>query len=178
MKGIYKNIINFSVIADGNPSTLVVLDSSEYMDENPEKPKIDILMPGYAEWKSFALIPNQVNVFNSNLLEANCSKDGLSPIPDGIYWITIRVCPYDKSFKTLPYLRTCLLEYSFQNLLLSLDTTSCSQKDATVIERKLIQFQIFIETAKANVEIGNTDRAMDYYRLAEKVISSLKSQYV
>jgi hypothetical protein len=176
--GIYKNRLNFSIIDDGNPQTIVVLDSSEYADDVPEKPKVDILLPGSNEATSLAYIPNEVNVYNSSTLGATCETGSLANLSDGLYWITLRVCPYDKAYKTKAYLRTLQLEYSFQNVLLALAVAPCSQKDDALIKIKKIEFYLNLETAKAHTEIGNGTQAMDYYRLAEKVITNLTTNYL
>lgn len=173
--GIHTNTLDFSVIEDGSPKTLVILDKSTYMEENPEKPIIEIVAPGFNIPVQIAFIPNSVNVINSSLLKLT-GGSVYADLADGLYWITYRICPYDKVYKTKVYLKTTILEYRFENSLLTLDNSPYWKIDDPEIQQKVTEYNIAIQTAIANTEVENTTKANEYYKLANNIVNSLVSK--
>jgi hypothetical protein len=65
--GISKSILDFEVLETGNELTLVIIDSSQYI-EYPERPLLEITLPGFNKYVLVNFIASSVNTFNSNTL--------------------------------------------------------------------------------------------------------------
>jgi hypothetical protein len=171
--GIHTNILDFDIIEDGNPKTLVFLDKSTYIDDaGPEKPVLEVVSPGFQIPVTIAIIPNQVNVLNSGLLKLTTGTT-YGDLADGLYWLTYRICPYDQVWKTKIYLKTTILEYRYQNALLTLDNSPYWKINDPQIQQSIAEYMIAIETAKANSQVENTTKATEYYKLANKIVNNL-----
>ena len=164
--------MDFEIIPTGNPKTLVFIDSSNYYTE-PERPLLEVTLPGYPEYFLTNVIARQVNTFNSNtiglteLLNDNCLVD----LPDGIYTFRYKICPYNVIYKDKRYFRTTLIEQKLSDLYERLDTSDCVDKDK-INPSDLVEIHALIEGAKA-VAAKNEKKANSFYQLADKLISKL-----
>lgn len=152
---------------DYNPKTLVFLDKSSYM-EDPEKPKLEIIPPGYIEGKVVPINPNKLNVINSSALGLsafNCFTD----LQDGVYTLTYTICPYEVFYKRKLYLRTVNLEYQLWEILTVKETFTKEE------EKKIFLFDKFLKTAKSYAFDNNAVKAQLYYKEAENIINSIKT---
>jgi hypothetical protein len=168
--------LNFDIIADGGVSTLVFQDKSQYI-ELPTTPIVDIIIPGYGEAKTIPIRSSQTNVINSNELQIGCNPSDPAPaLPDGIYWITYRIFPHNIAYITKPYLRTTVLDYQFENALLTLNNTPCDEKRERKLKENLIDFIIMRDSAKAELTEGNTSKAIQYYQMAQQILRKFISK--
>ncbi len=176
MSGIEVYEIDFIVLEDENPRTLVILDHSNYLDE-PEKPIYSIKLPGYNKSVVVPYEINSINILNSNLLEitdATCNSD-LVDLQDGIYEITQAVCPYNELFATKLYLKTDKLDCRYDNLLLALDINCDCMPESNILS-ELMSIDILIRSAKAEAKRGNRFKAQSKYECALNKMNSLNDK--
>lgn len=176
MLGLSVYEIDFFILDNNNPKTIVIFDQSNYLD-TPEKPVYGIKLPGYTEMIIVPYVIDQINIVNSNslgLTGVSCSEE-LSDLPDGVYEITQMVCPYDQLYKTKLYLKTTKLDCLYKKLLTEADFKLCCTPEAT-LEKELIHIDILIQSAKAEAEEYNTAKAQEKYSAALAAIASLQKK--
>jgi hypothetical protein len=170
MSSLNRTYLDFDILEDGSTSTIVFSDKSQYA-EYPENPILNVLIPGFGESKTVAIISSQVNIINSNLLQIACDPANVAPdLPDGVYWLTYRISPHSLAYVTKPYLRTTILDYQFENALLTLNNTPCDEKRERAIKNNLVDFFVLKNSAKAELSQGNTAKAIQFYQLAEQIL--------
>lgn len=166
--------IDFNVLENNNPKTLVIFDQSHYLND-PEKPIHKIKLPGYNNYIVVPYVINQINILNSNLLgitNTTCSND-LAELPDGIYEITQAVCPYGELYNTKLYLKTTKFDCNYKKVLLSIKCDCVI--DQTIIQ-DLTYIDILIQSAKAEVEKGFKDNGFAKYQCAVEKLTKLQEQ--
>lgn len=167
MIGLSVYNIDFFILDNNNPKTIVILDQSSYLD-TPEKPVYSIKLPGYSTGVVIPYTINSINIINSNILgltSAVCN-DELNNLPDGLYEITQMVCPYDELYKTQLLLKTTQLECKYKKFLLNLDCSNLNEKD-------IIHIDILIQSAKAEAEYNNKEKAIEKYQAAVLAVQQL-----
>lgn len=173
MKGFRENIIDFEIIPTGNPNTLVFVDSSTYIEE-PDRPLLEILMPGYSKFLLANVVARQINTFNSNtlgyteLLNADC----LLELPDGVYRLNYKVCPYTVNYKIKNIIRTTLLEQKLRFVYEKIEASNCSIKEDKTILGDIAEVHMLIEGCHSIVAV-NEKKATEFYSLAEKITKHL-----
>lgn len=178
MKGFRQNIIDFEIIPTGNPRTMVFVDSSNYIEE-PDKPLLEILMPGYNKFLLANVVARQVNTFNSNTLGYTelLNSDILLDLPDGLYKLKYKVCPYTANYKAKNIFRTDLLEQKIKVIYSKIEVTPPAKKDTPVIENDLSQIHILIAGCHSIADVDERKATEFYavaYKLAEKLIKTLE----
>lgn len=173
MKGFRQHILDFEIIPTGNPKTLVFLDSSDYFRE-PEKPLLEITLPGYSKYFLVNIIARKLNTFNSNTIGLTelLNNDCLVDLPDGIYTHKYKICPYDETYKIKKFFRTTLLEKQLDNLYDQIENPENLTPDERTFEYKLVEIHSGIIGAQGVVE-KDEKKANSYYRIAEKLIKEL-----
>ena len=172
MKGTHQNFLDFEVVDTGNLKTLVFIDSSQYI-ENPEKPILEIILPGMNKYILINIAARKVNTFTSNTLNLtptilnDCS---LLDLPDGVYVFKYKICPYQYINRVKTYLRVTNILSRLKTVLDTLQFADCNEDD---IKEEITNIFILIESAKASAELGNTDRASNKYQLADKKVNFL-----
>jgi hypothetical protein len=173
MKGLKKHILDFEIVPTGNPKTLVFIDSSDYYIE-PEKPLLEITLPGYNKYFLVNVVARKVNTFNSNtigltdLINDNCLID----LPDGSYHLRYKICPYNLLYIDKKFFRTTMLEQKLIDLYDKIDGTDCSTKEDKVKSQDLIEIHTLIEGAKSIVN-KNEKKANSFYQIASKLVDKL-----
>lgn len=168
--------IDFFILDNNNPKTLVIFDQSTYLEE-PEKPLYSIKLPGYSEAIFVPYTPDKINIVNSNslgLTGASCIAE-LSDLPDGVYEITQMVCPYNELFKTQLYLKTTKLQCLYDKLLLEQDLKLSCVPEGT-LEKELIHIDILIQSAKAEAKNFNPLKAQEKYSTALLAVNQLQKR--
>jgi len=173
MKGFRQNIIDFEIIPTGNPKTLVFLDSSDYFRE-PEKPLLEIILPGYSKYFLVNITARKLNTFNSNTIGLTelLNDDCLVDLPDGIYTFKYKICPYDEAYKIKRVFRTTLIEKQLDELYDLIDNPENITADERILEYKLVEIHAGITGAQAVVE-KDERKANSYYKIAQKLIGEL-----
>jgi hypothetical protein len=171
--GIEEYIIDFAVLEDNNPKTITLFDKSNYLF-TPEKPMIDIIMPGYTGVVEFAYTTGGLITITSNDLKVTlgCTFNTLKELPDGVYQIKMKVCPYDELFKKICYLRTTRFQCQYEEMLLSLDV-ACSCMEERRLKEEIIDIDILIQSAKAEAKICNVEKATSKYKAAVRKLNNL-----
>lgn len=174
MKGLRQNIIDFEIIATGNSKTLVFIDSSDYIVDSPERPLLEVTLPGYNKYFLVNIVARQVNTLNSNTIGLTdlLNNDCLVDLPDGVYKLKYKICPYTSNYKTKLVFRTTLLEDKLKVLYDQIDGSDCSKKTDREISQVLTEVNMLIAGAQAVVE-KNEKKANDFYRLANTLIDNL-----
>lgn len=171
-KGVHQNILDFEILETGNVKTLVFVDSSEYY-ENPEKPLLEVILPGLTKYLLVNIIPRKVNTFTSNTLNitpAILNECDLIDLPDGVYNFKYKICPYQYVNRVKTFLRVTSLLCRLNIVLDTLNFADCNEDD---LKREITDIFILIESAKASAILGNTGRASNKYHLADKKVCIL-----
>lgn len=174
--GIDSYSIDFVVLETNNPKTITLLDQSRYLTD-AEKPLLSIIVPGFTGHVEIPYYPNTLITLTSDdvgLTEPTDYED-LADLPDGIYQITMKVCPYDELYSKKCHLKSTLLQCSYQKLLLGLDSNS-SCIDNKKLKEEIIDIDILIQSAKAETNICNVEKAMFKYQAAVKKIENLNKK--
>lgn len=153
---------------DLNLKTLVFIDKSYYR-EDPDKPKLEVILPGGAEPKVVPINNSQVNIINSAALGITNPFGELSDLKDGIYTLTYRICPYDLFCVKKLYLRTVSLQYKLWDVLITKESFSKEE------QKKLFLFDKLIKAGKAFAAKDNAIKAQFFYKEAENIINSIKT---
>jgi len=173
MKGFRENIIDFEIISTGNPKTLVFIDSSVYIGQ-PDRPLLEVLMPGYNKYFLVNIVANQVNTFNSNtlgltdLLNADCLID----LPDGVYRLKYKICPYNLNYKLKSFCRTNILEQRITFIYEKIGASDCSRKEDLTIMNDLAEIHMLVEGCHLIAD-QNEKKATEFYALASKLTDRL-----
>lgn len=170
--------IDFSVLDDNNPDTIIILDKSTYLD-TPQKPLIDITLPGFTGYIEVPYNYGKLSLYNSDSLSITTPTDdgSLAPLPDGVYQITMKICPYDNSnFNTSRcYLKTSQFNAAYEAVLLSYPwSNSCY--DSKDISQQMVDTDLLLQSAKAEANRCNVDRASQKYQAAVKKLTFINMQ--
>ncbi len=158
--------IDFFVLDTNDPKKLILVDQSTYLSI-PEKPKLFIIPPGFTGYTEVDYVPNTLIILDSNKLKLTeaCDINNLADLPDGVWQITMAVCPYEDLFAKKCYLKTTKLEAEYRDLLLKLDTGSSCIEDKKLKEN-IIDLDILIQSAKAEIVYCNIEEATQKYKAA------------
>lgn len=168
--------IDFKILDSNDPKTIVLMDTSTYLDQ-PELPLIDIIPPGYTGYIQVAYIPGTTIVLNSDDLKLtdNCEYEALADLPDGVYQIKMKVCPYNQLFKKQCFLKDTIFYRNYQTLLLSFDQ-GCDGYDTDDLKRKVLDLDILLQSAKAEVSQCNVDRGIQKFQTAVSSLDSINKK--
>lgn len=174
MKGFRQHILDFEIIPTGNPKTLVFLDSSDYFRE-PEKPLLEVTLPGYSKYFLVNITARKLNTFNSNTLGLTelLNNDCLVDLPDGIYTYKYKICPYDETYKVKKFFRTTLIQQDLDDLYTQIENPENITPDERIFEYQLVEIHSAIIGAQAVVN-KDEKKANAYYKIAQKLIDQLK----
>lgn len=170
MLGLHKHILDFEILETDNLKTLVFVDSSQYMDE-PDRPLLEVILPGHTKYFLVNVTAKNVNTFNSSTLGLNKAlvQSEMLDLPDGIWHFKYKICPYKYVFVIKSVMRVSLLLNKLKSLYQKLDLTECNSKEAAKIDRELTRIHVLIEGARAEAN-NDPEKASDYYNLADRMI--------
>lgn len=168
--GLHYTVLDFQYIPTDSLTTLTIHDQSIYL-EDPEKPLLQILVPGFVSKVTVPYNPKELTVLNSHTLGLTLYNDNFSQLPDGVYEITQMICPYDKLYVKKYILKDTVLKDKLYTFLTSSD--NCCE--VASLKKQICDFNIFLESAKAYAHNCNTNRATEFYSKAEKIITNLTS---
>lgn len=183
MAGFKKHTLSFDIYDTTNSKTLVLIDTSDYY-EQPERPLLEITMPGYSKYFLANIIASKVNTLNSNIigLSAFVAGDDLCTLPDGVWTFKLKICPYDKIFKIKYHLRTVELENKLDRIYKALDFSDCDVSEDAKLKNSIIDIILSIESGKAHARCGDVKKAHDLYNigstLADKILNKISKQCV
>lgn len=166
--GLKSHKLDFEILDTGNPKTLVFLDSSEYMSE-PERPLLEVTLPGHTKYFLLNIAARKVNTFNSNtiglseLFESNC----LMELPDGIYTFKYKICPYDSVYIQKKILRKVKIDKSINMILRDADLSD------ERLKKELTDIWVLIAAAEANTEDNQISKAIEQFKLANSMVDKI-----
>ena len=177
MLGLNEHKLSFELLETGNPKTLVIFDSSYYYEE-PERPLLEITLPGYNKYFLVNVEARKVNTFNSNTigLTDTLDTDEFIDLPDGVYGFKFKICPYNYVYTVQKKMRVTSLLKKLEEVYNKIDLSDCSTKEDRVIQFDLVRIHILIEGAKAVVN-KNSKKAFDNYQLANKLVDKLINKF-
>lgn len=173
MKGLKQNTLEFDIIPTGNPKTLVFADASLYIAE-PERPLLEVLLPGYNKYFLVNIEAKVVNTLNSSTLGYNKAlfSDGMLDLPDGVWHFTYKICPYDYARVNKSILRTTLLEIKLAELYDKIDYEDLSSDEKKDYEHNFTRIHILLEAGKLTAN-HSPKKAQANYELADRLINKL-----
>jgi hypothetical protein len=165
--------IDFIFLESNDPKLLILLDRSRYLT-NPEKPRLQITLPGFTGYIETDYNINGITVIDSDKLKLteSCEYNSLIDLPDGIYKIKQMVCPTDELFIFKCYLKTQQLEFLYSQLLLSIDNYNIDINSNKILS-ELVIIDILIKSARAEAAYCNSYEATNKYNLASEKINKL-----
>lgn len=168
--GLHKSILDFEILETGNTKTLVFVDSSQY-DGEPDRPLVEVTLPGYTKYFLANVTAKQVNTFNSSTLGWNqvLVESKLVDLPDGIWKFKYKICPYKYIYKVKYHMRVTQLLKKLELLFNEIELTDCSSKDDDELQKIIGKIYILIEGAKSVVN-KDTNKAYEWYQLANKLV--------
>lgn len=174
MKGLRQNILDFEILQTGNPKTMVFLDSSDYKDEQPDKPLLEVTFPGYNKYFIVNVKARSVNTFNSNTLGLTdlLNNDEMVDLPDGLYKLRYKICPYTTNFKDKVYFRTTLLEAKLGRFYNKLLTTDCSKSEDKTIGQSLTEINMLLAGIPLVASVS-AEKAQAFYTLANSLVDKM-----
>jgi hypothetical protein len=177
MLGVHEHVLDFEILETGNPKTLVFLDSSQYM-EAPERPLIEVILPGYTKYLLANVVASTVNTFNSSTIGLNTVlvQAGLVDLPDGIWQFKFKICPYKYINITKNVLRVTQLIIKLNTLYTKIDLSVCQSKEDKQMHETLVHIHVLIEGARAEAN-ANCRKAQSYYQLANELVNKLLDKY-
>jgi hypothetical protein len=175
--GIKRTILDFEILETGNPMTLVFVDSSQYI-EPPDRPLLEVFLPGFDKYLLANVAANQVNTFNSNTLGLGESLfiNHLVVLPDGVWTFRFKICPYNYIYTDKKFMRTTLLYQKIDQAYNQLDLLGCMDKTTAFILDEITKAEILIKGAKAVVN-KDEKKAFSYYQLANRIIDEIINKH-
>ena len=177
MLGVHQNTLDHEILETGNPKTLIFVDSSVYMEE-PDRPLLEVLLPGYNKYLLVNYVAKQVNPFNSGTLGLNrtLSNSDLIDLPDGIWQIKQKICPYKYIFIVKKHMRVTNLLLKLASVYEHIDLMDCQSKDDKLLQLDLARIHTLIEGAQLVVN-KDSKKAYDNYHLADRMTETLLRKF-
>lgn len=176
-KIMFEPIIDFTVFnREGffDPYTLYIADNSAWVHLEEKPSVIEIYTPGSKAPVVNYFDKKSINNFNSIGLNLNCPTDcgiELQELPDGIYNITLKASP-SSFFKNKKHLRTTKIRLEIAKYLISLNL-GCESKESKDQLQKIMEINLLLDSAEANVIFDNLQTANEEYQLAKRKVEKL-----
>ncbi len=156
--------IDFEVIRTGNPNTLIICDTSTWAHIKDASAIIEICLPTN-KIITHSHIKEKNSVFNSSNLYLS-STNTYTPLPDGLYTITIKGSP-DTFQKKRTYIRTEKLRLETAEIYLSYGR---NPNDIPEEVKKLSQdIDFLIDASEAAVRRDEKKQAIAFYKEAQRI---------
>jgi hypothetical protein len=159
-------------ISSGEPEALYVADFSNWLTLTNRPAVISITLPGSSNAITYAFNKRRINEFNSNTLYQNCGDCDFTPLPDGIYKVTVTsTSPYEL---TKYYLKTDEIRLDLDKLYIELGIDYNAAKKDEIEQLQKIEF--FLKSAEANTRRGDLARAQrDFQYVQDLMTKNCKS---
>lgn len=179
MLGIHSNHLDFEILETGNPKTLVFVDSSEYI-KAPDRPLLEVFLPGFNKYLLTNVVASQVNTFNSSTLGLNkvLNINFIQELPDGVWSFRYKICPYDLIYIDKKHMRITQLLRKLGMLYNDIEIAGCNcpTKTDVYIQNQITRINILIEGAKSVVNLDSI-KAFRNYNLANKLVDELLEKF-
>lgn len=168
--------LDFLFLTNNDPKSIAILDQSTYLSE-PQLPLLQVIPPGFTGALQVPYAPQTITILNSdNLTLTDVTECGeLADLPDGVWQITMMVCPYDELYVKKCYLKTTQFDNIYYNILLNYD--DCSPfLEKSEYEKRIIEVDILIQSAHAEARCFNVDKATMKYQKALSILNSINKK--
>lgn len=175
MANIGKLNLDIRVQECSSCKNLVVADHSYYLTD-PEKPHLQITLPGYSKSVTFDFNASQINIYNSYSLGLSRSSDSdkLLDLPDGLYILVYMICPYEDLFETVYHIRQCKAWCRFDEYLTHI-FDSCLDLNSD-LTRDLQHVEWLLKGAESFSKQCDPDKAISLHRKALELLDNIKCQ--
>lgn len=168
--------LDFLVINTFNTKTLGIADISTY-DTNPPvvvAPTMSIIIPGYTMPVVIPFIVLDFNVYNSATLGLS-SYPAITPLPDGVYYLTYSVTPAYINYVEKTIMRTERIQEKFDNAFMRLDMMECDLAIKTQSKVVLNSIYYMIQGSIAAANNCAIDTANKLYIQADTMLNNFIS---
>lgn len=168
--------IDFEVIPTYEVYTLIIADSSEWKYLVNNEAVIGITLPNSKKEILHAFKKKSLNVFNSNNLGLTCVKEcseqEYTPIPDGLYTITLySSSEYEKKEKW--YFKTDNLQLELDKIFIKLGFEY--KEDDNYFREELQKADFFLKAVHSAIRLGDQIKAQRYFEVALKLVDNFKN---
>lgn len=146
----------------------LVLEDHSYYLSTPEKPVIDITPPGFTSPIIFEFNASKTNIFTSYSFGLSPTTE-VSQLPDGLYTITYKICPYDELYEKFYHIRTCKIRCAWDKQFLKIFDNCFSPDEKTLFNLK--QVDALIIGAEIAAKACDPDKAVLMLRKANELIT-------
>jgi len=162
-------ILNFLVINTYSSYTLGIADISTYDNTPPivTAPTMTITIPGFVIPVAVPFVPNDFNVYNSASLGLS-GFPGITPLPDGIYFLKYTVDPPATYFVEKTIMRIDQIQEKFDNAFMKLDMMECDSAIRTQSKVVLNSIWYLIQGSVAAANNCAVDTANKLYMQANQ----------
>ena len=166
--------IDFEILRGStNCKFLKIADLSNWGPAALSPSYIDITLPGNSIAVSLPFQKGVINLFQSNNLGLSNVNDpaSLANLPDGAYKVCVKVCMgtdlsgaplYEEVCKY--YLQDCQIRCKLNKKIIAVDLTCESCRRDYI--NNVLDIQLFLDAAQAQIEFCNVNKAMEFYRRA------------
>lgn len=164
-----------------NCKALKVVDLSNWGPAITNPAYMDITTPGSTLAVTVPYQKQVINYFNTNNLNLSDVQDysSLGNLPDGAYKICLRVCmgvddAGDPIYETVCkyWLQDCQLRCQINRKILAIDLTCHPCRTAYLDD--ILEVQLFLDAARAQIDNCNVNKAMEYYNRAALELERLQ----
>jgi len=172
-------ILNLLILETHDMKTLGVADYSQYPTGfTIVNPTLEITPPSFPiSTKPFTA--SSLNLYNSNDVGITCVEDlcQLDELPDGFWQVKYSIAPAQTYSVTKSFMRTQCLQRKLNEAFLSLDLDQCDLGVRDQDMRLIDEVNFYLQTSIAAGNLCDPKRALDTYRIADKMITTfLKSR--
>ena len=174
--------VDFDVLGcTTNCKNLTIVDLSNWGPAIMNPSYIDITTPGSRLPVTVPFQKQVINRFNTNNLNLSDVQDysSLGNLPDGAYQICVRVCMGTDDQGNAIYttvckwwLQACMLQCEINRKILAIDL-SCDVCRRSWLD-EILEVQLFLDAAYAEVANCNVNKAMEFYRRASIELERLR----
>lgn len=163
--------LDIEMYKDCSLSKLIIADESEYDNVRVKNPTLEITPPNFPKI-NVAFQENQVNIYNSRLLNIQCDRNG--NLPDGVYTVRYSIQPNIDNFIEKKFFRTEILKCKYGKVLLSLHLEECCSDLSSKLNTVQDAWQLILGVYAAANDCDFVV-AYDLYNKACKILDDLKN---
>jgi hypothetical protein len=163
---------------EGADSTLLLVTDASLYAETAVNPMLDIRMPGYTSYRSVPFIPNKTNTYTARTLgiQPINTDEALTELPDGVYEIVYRMCPYEETYKKFYWLRDDSYRCLYLTVMSSWLDRGLESMPKTV-SNYMTNADIYLSAAHISAGNGYVTTASKYYQRSLTYLSYLDKTY-
>lgn len=168
---IGKVIVNFTVIPDYDPTTLIVGDLSQWRSAENLPATICIIPPGGTKPINNVFQKHRLNIFNSINLGlscvASCGEQTFADLSDGIWTLTL-VSGYEGVEKTVRYLKTDRFQLELDKIYVRAGMDF--DRNQKQFREDLQDLHFLVNAAHAQVRVGDYAKANRDFTQAQTIL--------